>query len=163
MLHRKDLTLVLENPAPAPSRARLMVEATAPFAGAALITVTAFLLFQGSLPDKIATHFTLGGNADRYSTPATTLGQYLLLFAIQTIGALGVVFSIKAAPRAARGLRTFCCGLAAGTAYDLIATLWVVSDSSGRNVHLPSYQWAVDVLVGAGVAAAVWFASRSRA
>ncbi len=154
---------MLENRAPALSRTRLVVEATVPFAGGAVITGVAFLLFKGSLPDRIATHFTLGGSADGYSSPGTTLGQYMLLFAIQAIGALGVVFSVKAAPRAARGLRAFCCGLAAGTAYDLIATLWVVSDSSGRNVHLPSYQWAVDVLVGAVVAAAAWFASRSRA
>ncbi|MFI5825305.1 DUF1648 domain-containing protein [Streptomyces rishiriensis] len=139
------------------------MEATVPFAGGALITGVAFVLFKGSLPDRIATHFTLGGSADGYSSPGTTLGQYMLLFAIQALGALGMVFSIKAAPRAARGLRTLGCGLAAGTAYDLIATLWVVSDSSGRNVHLPSYQWAVDVLVAAAVAAAVWFVSRSQA
>ncbi|MBH1938630.1 DUF1648 domain-containing protein [Streptomyces sp. AV19] len=123
----------------------------------------AFLLFQGSLPSRIATHFTLGGSADRYSSPAAALGQYMLLFAFQAAGALGVVFSIKATPRATRGLRAFCCGLAAGTTYDLIATLWVVSDSGERSVHLPPYQLVVDVVVGVAVGVAVWFASRRRA
>lgn len=154
---------MLANRTHSPSRSRLTGEATAPFAVGALVAGVAFLLFHASLPSRIATHFTGGGSADRYSSPAAALGQYMLLFAIQAAGSLGVVFSVKATPRGARGLRAFCWGLAAATTYDLVATLWIVSDSQGHSVHLPSYQLVVDVLVGAAAGAAAWFASRGRA
>lgn len=136
---------------------------TAPSAGGALATVIAFLLFQDSFPDKVATHFTLDGTADGYSSPATALGLYMLTFAIEAVGTIAAAFSARSAPTTTRSLCTFSCGLAAATTYLLIATMWSASDSDGRTAQLPLYQLPVAVAVGAAIGAATWLISRRRA
>ncbi|MDX2599707.1 DUF1648 domain-containing protein [Streptomyces caniscabiei] len=63
----------------------------APFATGALATVIAFLLLRDSLPAQMATHFT----PDGFSSPATALGLYMLVFAFEVVGVLAVGLSAK--------------------------------------------------------------------
>ncbi|WP_179851098.1 DUF1648 domain-containing protein [Streptomyces sp. TLI_55] len=136
---------------------------TGPFIGGALVTAIAFLLLQDSFPDKVATHFTLDGTADGYSSPGTALGLYMLVFAIEAVGIIAAAFSAKTALTSTRSLCTFSYGLAAATTYLLIAVMWSASDSDGRTVQLPLYQLPVAVAVGAVIGAAIWLISRRRA
>ncbi|MFJ2816167.1 DUF1648 domain-containing protein [Streptomyces sp. NPDC087294] len=143
--------------------ARRMALVTAPFAGGALATALAFLLLRDSFPDHVATHFTLGGTADGSSSPATALGLYMLVFAVEAVGIIAAGFSAKSALTTTRSLCTFSCGLAAATAYLLIAALWTASGSDGETSQLPLYQLPLAVAVGAAIGAAAWLTSRGRA
>lgn len=143
--------------------ARRMALVTAPFAGGVLATVIAFLLMRDSFPDKVATHFTLDGTADGHSSPAAALGQYMLVFAIEAVGTIAAGFSARSALKSTRSLCVFSCGLAAATAYLLIAAMWTTSNSDGHTAQLPLFQLPVAVVVGASIGAAAWLISRRRA
>ncbi|MFJ2824823.1 DUF1648 domain-containing protein [Streptomyces toxytricini] len=147
-------------PASLPRRAAL---AAAPFAAGALVTFTAFLLLRDSFPARIATHFTVDGTADGYSSPGETLGQYMLLFAIEAAGTIAAGLTRNTALTAPRSLLVFASGLAAATAYALIAAMRAVSGSDGSGVELPLVQLPVALAVGAAVGAVVWLAARRRA
>jgi hypothetical protein len=143
--------------------ARRMGLVAAPFAAGALATVIAFLLFRDSFPDKMATHFNLDGTADGYSSPATALGLYMLVFVVEAVGTIAAGFSARSALTTTRSLGTFSCGLAGATAYLLVAAMWSASDSDGRTAQLPLYQLPVALAVGVAVGAAAWLISRRRA
>jgi hypothetical protein len=134
----------------------------APFAGGALATGIAFLLLRDSFPDRIATHFTLEGTADGYSSPAAALGLYMLVFAIEAVGTIAAGFSARSALTTTRSLSIFSTGLAAATAYILIAAMWTTSGSDGQTAQLPLVQLPVGVAVGAAAAVAAWLVSRRR-
>lgn len=57
----------------------------APYGGGALATGIAFLLLRESFPDKVATHFTVDGRADGYSSLAAAFGLYMLVFVIEAV------------------------------------------------------------------------------
>ncbi|WP_328876913.1 DUF1648 domain-containing protein [Streptomyces sp. NBC_00299] len=48
-------------------------------------TGIAFLLLRESFPDKVATHFTVDGRADGYSSLAAAFGLYMLVFVIEAV------------------------------------------------------------------------------
>ncbi|GLW51251.1 hypothetical protein Stsp02_69120 [Streptomyces sp. NBRC 14336] len=135
----------------------------APFAGGALATGIAFLLFRDSFPDRVATHFTLDGTADGYSSPAAAVGLYMLVFATEAVGTIAAGFSARSALTTTRSLTIFSIGLAAATAYILIAAMWATSGSDGRTPELPLFQLPVGVVVGAAAGVAAWLISRRRA
>ncbi|MEV6575624.1 DUF1648 domain-containing protein [Streptomyces sp. NPDC051577] len=151
------------HPAPPAGPARRAALVAAPFAVGALATSIAFLLLRDSFPDKVATHFTLGGAADGYSSPITTLGQYALLFVIEAVGTMAAGFSSRSALTTVKSLAVFASGLSAATAYALIAAMRAVSDSDGHDTQLPLYQLPVAIAVGAAASAVVWLVSRRRA
>lgn len=140
-----------------------MALVAAPFAGGALASVIAFLLIRDSFPDKVATHFTLDGTADGYSSPAAALGQYMLVFAIEAVGTIAAGFSTRSALKSTRSLCVFSYGLAAATAYVLIAAMWTTSGSDGHTVQLPLFHLPVAVVVGGVIGGAAWLISRRRA
>ncbi|MFF8909659.1 DUF1648 domain-containing protein [Streptomyces olivaceoviridis] len=122
----------------------------------------AFLLIRDSFPDEVATHFTLDGTADGYSSPAAALGQYMLVFAIEAAGTMAAGFSTRSALKSTRSLCVFSCGLAAATAYLLIAAMRTTSGSGGHTAQLPLFQVPVAVVVGAVIGGAAWLISRRR-
>ncbi|GAA0336244.1 DUF1648 domain-containing protein [Streptomyces blastmyceticus] len=136
--------------------------AVIPLALGAIATSIAFLLLRGSLPGKVATHFTLSGTADGFSSPATALGQYMLVFGIEAVGALAVVFSVKPTRTSARAITVFSSALAAGTAYLLIAAMEANADSNGPKVQLPIYQLVVALAVSVAIGAGAWYVARRR-
>ncbi|CAM5548292.1 hypothetical protein SCANM63S_07161 [Streptomyces canarius] len=140
-----------------------MALVAAPFAGGALASVIAFLLIRDSFPDKVTTHFTLDGTADGYSSPVAALGQYMLVFAIEAAGTMAAGFSTRSALKSTRSLCVFSCGLAAATAYLLIAAMLTASGSGGHTAQLPLFHLPVAVVVGAAVGGAAWLISRRRA
>ncbi|WP_314243396.1 DUF1648 domain-containing protein [Streptomyces sp. DSM 40907] len=151
------------HPAPPVGLTRRAALVAAPFAVGALVTSIAFLLLRDSFPDKIATHFTLDGAADGYSSPTTTLGQYMLLFVIEAVGTIAAGFSSRSALTTARSLAVFASGLSAATAYGLVAAMRAVGVSDGHGIQLPLYQLPVAIAVGVAAGAVVWLASRRRA
>ncbi|WP_438292795.1 DUF1648 domain-containing protein [Streptomyces sp. HUAS TT7] len=161
--HRKNAVLMSANRTAPTSLARRIAIVSAPFAGGALATLIAFLLFRGSFPDKVATHFTLGGTADGYSSPGAVVGQYMLVFLVEAAGTAAAGFSPRSALTTTRALCAFSVGLAAATAYFLIAVMWSVSTSDGHSAQLPLLQLPVAVVVGVALGAAAWFISRRQA
>ncbi|MFF6977407.1 DUF1648 domain-containing protein [Streptomyces sp. NPDC008343] len=159
---RKEAMLMSSNLEAPTSLARRVAWMAAPFAGGALATGIAFLLLRSSFPDKVATHFTLDGTADGYSSPAAALGLFMLVFVIEAVGTVAAGFSSKSA-LTARPLGAFSIGLSAATAYILIAVMWATSGSDGRTPELPLFQLAVGIVVGAALGAAAWLISRRRA
>ena len=150
------------HPAPT-SLAQRIATLSAPFAGGALATLIAFLLLRGSFPDEVATHFTLDGTADGYSSPSAVVGQYMLVFAVEAAGTVAASFAPRLALTTNRALCAFSVGLAAATAYILIAVMWSVSRSGGPSVHLSLLQAPLALAVGAALGAAAWFISRRQA
>ncbi|MFD5013813.1 DUF1648 domain-containing protein [Streptomyces chartreusis] len=135
----------------------------APYAGGALATGIAFLLLQDSFPDKVATHFTLDGTADGYSSPATAFGLYMLVFGIEAVATIATGLSARTAFTTTRSLSTFSTGLAAATAYILIAAMWTTRDSDGSSPQLPLVHLLVGAVIGAAAGTAAWLISRRRA
>lgn len=153
-------------PAPQPASRRLarrIATLAAPFACGALATLIAFLLLRDSFPDKVATHFTLDGTADRYSSPSTSVGQYMLVFAIETAGAAAAGISPRLPVIATRPLWAFSVGLATATTYILVALMWSISRSDEHTIQLPFLQLPLAVASGAALGAVAWFISRKRA
>ncbi|MEE1748726.1 hypothetical protein [Streptomyces sp. JV184] len=132
----------------------------APFAGGALATCIAFLLLRDSFTDDVARHFSLDGPADDYSSPGTALGLYMVVFATETVGVIAAGFSSGSALTTTRSLGVFSIGLAAATAYVLVAVMWTTSGSDGHIAQPPLFQVAVGVVVGAVAGAAAWLVSR---
>ncbi|MEE1942653.1 DUF1648 domain-containing protein [Streptomyces sp. TRM 70361] len=131
--------------------ARHIASATVPFAVGAVLTVIAFLLLRDTFPERMATHFSLDGTADGFSSPPAALGQYLLLFGIEAVGGLAVAFSVRPGRRGPRPLGVFCSALAAATVYLLVATMYASSGlEDGADARLPAYQLAVAAGVGVG-------------
>jgi hypothetical protein len=143
-------------------RVRTAALVTAPFAAGASATVIAFLLLKNSFPDRVATHFTLDGTADGFSSPTAALGLYMLMFAAEAVGIAAAGLSAKSVMATPRSLCTFACGLSGATTYLLVVTMRASSDTNGRSMQLPVYQLAAALAVGAAVAGAAWLISRRR-
>ncbi|NGO48201.1 DUF1648 domain-containing protein [Streptomyces ureilyticus] len=141
---------------------RRAAPAVAPFLAGAIATTIAFLLLKDSFPSKVATHFTLDGTADGFSSPATAFGQYMLLFTAEAAGSVAAVFSAKAASRV-RPLVVFSCALSAATTYLLVAAMQANTARDSETAQLPLYQLAMAVAVGAVTGAVGWLLSRRRA
>lgn len=138
-----------------------VIMVSALFATGALATVIAFLLLRDSLPAQMATHFTLDGTADGFSSPATALGLYMLAFAFEAVGVLTAGFSAKSALSTTRLLVVLACGLAAASTYLFIVTMKASSHTDGRSANLPIHQLGVAIAVGVAVAGAAWLLSHS--
>ncbi|MFF7551490.1 DUF1648 domain-containing protein [Streptomyces olivaceus] len=122
------------------------------------MTLVAFLLLRNTLPDRFATHFGLDGKADGYSSPATALGQYMLVFAVEAAGIAGAGLSIQPALRTVRVLTVFAWGLAGATTYLFIAVMGSLGGAD--SAQFPLYHLALAAVVGVAVAAAAWAGSR---
>lgn len=150
------------NRGPATVRLRRTALITVPFAVGALATAIAFLLLRDSLPAQMATHFTLDGRADGFTSPATALGLYMLAFATEAVGVLAATRSAKSALTSTRPLVGLACGLAAGSSYLFVVTMKANSNTDGKSVDLPIHQLGVAVAIGAVVTGAAWLVSRRR-
>ncbi|MEU9803338.1 hypothetical protein [Streptomyces sp. NPDC051000] len=129
----------------------------------AIGTTVAFLLFRSSFAGQVATHFTLEGNANGFSSPGATLGQYLLIFLIETIGIGPALLSAKTAVTTVRALGVFAWALASATACLFVLAMWVSTGTEGRDIQLSTQQVVIAVTVGLAVAVAGWLISRERA
>ncbi len=146
------------NPTTSISPLRRIARATAPFVVGALVTLVAFMLLRNTLPDRFATHFGLDGKADGYSSPATALGQYMLVFAVEAAGIAAAGLSIQPALRTVRVLTVFAWGLAGATTYLFIAVMGSLGGAD--SAQFPLYHLALAAVVGVAVAAAAWAGSR---
>ncbi|MEU9031858.1 hypothetical protein AB0D46_30915 [Streptomyces sp. NPDC048383] len=135
----------------------------APFAVGAIGTTVAFLLFRSSFAGQVATHFTLEGNANGFSSPGAALGQYLLVFLIETIGIGAALVSAKTAVITVRALGVFAWGLASATACLFVLAMWVSTATEGQDMRLSIQQVVIAAGVGLAVAVAGWLISRERA
>ncbi|OKK14786.1 hypothetical protein AMK16_30095 [Streptomyces sp. CB00455] len=134
----------------------------APFAVGALATAIAFLLFRNSFTGRVATHFTLDGDANGFSSPAAALGQYMLVFLIEAVGIGAALISAKTAITTVRALGIFAWGLASATACLFVLAMWVSTGTEGQE-RLSTQQVVIAVAVGLAVAVAGWFVARKRA
>ncbi|KUL45122.1 hypothetical protein ADL12_04230 [Streptomyces regalis] len=135
---------------------------TVPFAAGAFATAVAFLLLRDSLPARMATHFTLDGTADGFTSPSTALGLYMLAFAMEAVGVLAAIRSAKSALTTTRSLVALACGLAAASTYLFVVTMRASSKTDGKSADLPIHQLGVAVAIGAAVAGAAWLVSHRR-
>ena len=133
-----------------------------PFAVGAFATAIAFLLLRNSLPAQMATHFTLDGTADGFTSPATALGLYMLAFAMEAVGVLAASRSAKSALTTTRWLVALACGLATASTYLFVATMKASSHTDAKSAHLPLHQLGVATTIGAAATAAAWLVVRRR-
>ena len=129
----------------------------------AVATAVAFLLFRSSFTGRVATHFTLDGDANGFSSPGAALGQYMVVFLIEAVGIGAALISAKTAITTVRALGVFAWGLASATACLFVLAMWVSTGSEGQAVRLSSQQVVTAVAVGLAVAVGGWLVSRKRA
>ncbi|MDT0322534.1 DUF1648 domain-containing protein [Streptomyces millisiae] len=139
--------------------ARRVALVAVPFGAATAAYVGIFLARYDRLPERIATHFGGGGEADDFMGRATALwfGGGLLL-------ALGLLFTLSLLrPGGAAGRRlttALGAGLAVTLGYPLIATVLVNSDlGDPAEARLPMWHLAVLLPAAAAVGWLAWWAA----
>ncbi|MFE0100023.1 DUF1648 domain-containing protein [Streptomyces sp. NPDC059009] len=135
-------------------RSRLVAVAALPFPLALAVDLAFFLAWRERLPERIATHFSGGGDADGYSSR----GSFVVVAAALLVGMAVLWGGIAAASqRDARGMRAVLVigyGVAGLIGYLMVATLRANLDvaADAGTVRLPLWQLAA--AVGAGALAA---------
>ncbi|MFC8081190.1 DUF1648 domain-containing protein [Streptomyces sp. NPDC057307] len=138
------------------ARVRLATVTAAPFVLALGVQLAVPLVVGDRLPDSLATHFDLSGDADRdpMSRTAALVSGVLLFLGV---GALWVA-SALGSPLTARGVRRLTAGgwaLNGFLGYALTATLFANLDATDSStVHLPLWQLGVAAAVALAAAGA---------
>ncbi|TDC75372.1 DUF1648 domain-containing protein [Streptomyces hainanensis] len=139
------------------STARRVAVVAVPFGLAAVAYGAVFLANQDRLPERLATHFGSGGEADGYLSRATALwfGGGMLL-------GLGLLFSLMLLrAKDASGQRLTAAvgaGMAVTLGYPLVMTVLINTDvSDPAAARLPMWHVAVLLLAGLAVGGLAWW------
>ncbi|WP_329381745.1 DUF1648 domain-containing protein [Streptomyces sp. NBC_01716] len=136
------------------ARLRLATVTVAPFVLALAVHLAVLLVVGDRLPDSLATHFDLSGDADRdpMSRTAALVGGALLLVGVGALWAVSALGS-PLSPRGARRLMAGGWGLSGFLGYALTATLFANLDATDSSaVRFPLWQLAVAAAVAVAAA-----------
>ncbi|WP_405822909.1 DUF1648 domain-containing protein [Streptomyces sp. NBC_00838] len=138
------------------ARMRLATVTVAPFLLALVVHLTVFLVLGDRLPDSLAGHFDLSGDADRapISRTASLVGAVVLFTGIGALWAAGALGGALTA-RGVKGLTGGGWALSGLLGYALTATLYANLDATDSSaVHFPPWQLGVALAVALACAGA---------